>query len=230
MLEQQQVWLVRGLQEIYQRTPHGQGWVGDRLRTQANGHPLTHDLLTSLGVLDESEGERFEECSEATEQKLRAFASDHIQHQQSSDGDSDGLGFSGDDSSLSLDDFFNSQRRLDSTTLASGPTTQQTSQIIGSRATMLTNTSMSMEGAVNPLALQRGNEHYQQWVESPNFNPSHELHADLTRSTDCANLSSDYLSVFQRPTKLLKCYVLVDPNTRSNFYTPAYSSFQNGEK
>lgn len=54
MLERQQIWLVRGLRELYQRITEGKGWPGDSLELESNGHPLTHDLLARLGVLDEN--------------------------------------------------------------------------------------------------------------------------------------------------------------------------------
>ncbi|KAJ5713922.1 uncharacterized protein N7483_011103 [Penicillium malachiteum] len=63
MLEQQQAWLVRGLQELYHRTRGSEGstLAGDQLKIQQNGHPLTYDLLTRLGALDHTKGEYFEE-------------------------------------------------------------------------------------------------------------------------------------------------------------------------
>ncbi|PKY07716.1 hypothetical protein P168DRAFT_313865 [Aspergillus campestris IBT 28561] len=64
MLEQQQQWLVRGLQELYRRACRGEGWPGEPLRCEPNGHPLTHDLLTRLRALDCGNGERFEENTE----------------------------------------------------------------------------------------------------------------------------------------------------------------------
>ena len=62
MLEQQQSWLVHGLQELYRRAIEGESWSGDLLNAETNGHPLTHDILTRLGVLDRSKGEIFEEA------------------------------------------------------------------------------------------------------------------------------------------------------------------------
>ncbi|KAJ5995353.1 hypothetical protein N7481_002330 [Penicillium waksmanii] len=52
MLEQQQAWLVNGLQELYHRAVHGQGWPGEPLDLEPNGFPLTHDMLVSLGALE----------------------------------------------------------------------------------------------------------------------------------------------------------------------------------
>lgn len=70
MLEQQQSWLVNGLQEMYRRACDGQGWPGEPLRCEPNGHPLTHDLLTRLGALDHTKGERFEENPDHMQQEL----------------------------------------------------------------------------------------------------------------------------------------------------------------
>ncbi|KAJ5933308.1 hypothetical protein N7454_005637 [Penicillium verhagenii] len=54
MLEQQQIWLVHGLQELYRRATKGEAWSGAPLKLEPNGLPLTHDLLTRIGVLDDS--------------------------------------------------------------------------------------------------------------------------------------------------------------------------------
>lgn len=87
MLEQQQQWLVTGLQELYRRTRDGEGWPGEPLKTEANGHPLTHDLLTRLGALDQSKGERFEEDTEALQRDL--WRQSQMQAQETSDDSSD---------------------------------------------------------------------------------------------------------------------------------------------
>ncbi|KAL2816696.1 putative C6 transcription factor [Aspergillus granulosus] len=90
MLEQQQTWLVAGLQELYHRTCDGQGWSGDQLKCEANGRPLTHDLLVHLGALDQSKGECFEENPEVMQHKLwKQNAPDPTQQQESSDASSD---------------------------------------------------------------------------------------------------------------------------------------------
>jgi hypothetical protein len=59
MLEQQQQWMVYGLQELYRRACEDEGWPGELLKCESNGYLLTNDLLTQLGVLDPSKGERF---------------------------------------------------------------------------------------------------------------------------------------------------------------------------
>ncbi|EED14081.1 C6 transcription factor (Fcr1), putative [Talaromyces stipitatus ATCC 10500] len=89
MLEQQQIWLVNGLQEMYRRTQEGEGWIGEPLKTEPNGHPLTHDLLTRLGALDHSKGEHFEDNVESMQQKLWQQNAGLMQRQESSDGSSD---------------------------------------------------------------------------------------------------------------------------------------------
>jgi hypothetical protein len=89
MLEQQQVWLVNGLQELYRRAQEGEGWTGEPLKAESNGHPLTHDLLTRLGALDHSKGEQFEENVESMQQKLWQQNPGYMQRQESSDGSSD---------------------------------------------------------------------------------------------------------------------------------------------
>ncbi|KAE8353853.1 hypothetical protein BDV28DRAFT_99302 [Aspergillus coremiiformis] len=57
MLEEQQGWLVCGVQTLYQRLMHGAGWPGRPLRCEQNGHPLTHDLLSHLGAINRPEHE-----------------------------------------------------------------------------------------------------------------------------------------------------------------------------
>ena len=52
VLEQQQRWLVNGIQKLYRRLQTGERWSADPLRLGANKHPLTHDILTAIGVLD----------------------------------------------------------------------------------------------------------------------------------------------------------------------------------
>jgi hypothetical protein len=89
MLEQQQVWLVNGLQELYRKANEGEGWPGEPLQVESNGHPLTHDLLTRLGALDHSKGEHFEENAEAMQHELWRQNVGLMQRQESSDGSSD---------------------------------------------------------------------------------------------------------------------------------------------
>lgn len=89
MLEQQQVWLVNGLQELYRRAQEGEGWTGEPLKAESNGHPLTHDLLTRLGALDHTKGETFEDNVEQMQQRLWQQNAGLMQRQESSDGSSD---------------------------------------------------------------------------------------------------------------------------------------------
>lgn len=65
ILERQQVWLVRGLRELYRRTIESGVWPGDQLELETNGHLLTHDLLARLGVLDQTKGFCFEEDTQS---------------------------------------------------------------------------------------------------------------------------------------------------------------------
>ncbi|KAL3458518.1 hypothetical protein BJX64DRAFT_266616 [Aspergillus heterothallicus] len=89
MLEQQQTWLVNGLQELYRRLLDGEGWQGEPLRCEPNGHPLTHDLLTQLGALDSSKHERFEESADALQSELWKHNVGLMQRQDSSDTSSE---------------------------------------------------------------------------------------------------------------------------------------------
>lgn len=89
MLEQQHAWLVSGLQELYRCLLEGDGWQGEPLKCEPNGKPLTHDLLTQLGALDESKHERFEENAETMQQGLWNHNTGHTQGQDSSDTSSE---------------------------------------------------------------------------------------------------------------------------------------------
>ena len=73
MLEQQQTQLVNGLQELYRRLTTGQEWEGPLLDDGDNGRPLTHDILSGLGVLHYESGspsEAFEDDLEALQHRL----------------------------------------------------------------------------------------------------------------------------------------------------------------
>ncbi|KAI2736018.1 hypothetical protein DTO013E5_9173 [Penicillium roqueforti] len=65
VLEQQQAWLVHGLQELYRRTIEGKPCPKKPLNPGHGGFSLTQNLLTHLGVLDPCKGERFEQKLEA---------------------------------------------------------------------------------------------------------------------------------------------------------------------
>ncbi|KAJ5546947.1 hypothetical protein N7494_004532 [Penicillium frequentans] len=69
-LEQQQVWLVHALQELYRCITEGEGWPGDLLTAKSSGHPAIHDLLKRLGALDHPIGQRFEENTELMQKNL----------------------------------------------------------------------------------------------------------------------------------------------------------------
>ncbi|KAJ5520267.1 hypothetical protein N7463_000720 [Penicillium fimorum] len=75
LLEQQQGYLILGLREFYRRTLNGEEWPGGRLKTMANGLPLTHDLLARLGILNGIEGDRLKEISREYQQEF--FFSDN---------------------------------------------------------------------------------------------------------------------------------------------------------
>jgi hypothetical protein len=59
------------------------------LKCEANGRPLTHDLLTWLGALDHSKGERFEKDSQSIQQELWKQKVGHTQRQDSPDDSSE---------------------------------------------------------------------------------------------------------------------------------------------
>lgn len=73
MLEQQQAQLVSGLQEMYRRLQAGHRWESDSL-PESNGHPLTHDILAALNLLDQKHdgAEVFEEDVSKLQARLLA--------------------------------------------------------------------------------------------------------------------------------------------------------------
>ncbi|KAK2757872.1 hypothetical protein FQN54_004278 [Arachnomyces sp. PD_36] len=92
MLEQQQSQLVAGLQESYRILLSSSNWPGSPLKPSSNGHPLTHDILETLGALksDGSSGiEQFEEDTSVLQKRLIAGGAGYMQRQDSSDGGSD---------------------------------------------------------------------------------------------------------------------------------------------
>ncbi|KAJ5114625.1 hypothetical protein NUU61_000384 [Penicillium alfredii] len=179
MLEQQQAWLVHGLQELYRRTTEGEGWPGDRLKLEPNGHPLTHDLLMRLGALDHSKGERFEENPDALQQELwRTNAG--MQRQESSDGSSDSAQSPVARSHFSSDAF---SQALPPTPPAYSPSTRTPIKAEPQMAANPPFAPVSMPGVVNPLALQGS-----QWPNS-GFNPFDEM--DMMTTADYSNLSFD---------------------------------------
>lgn len=92
MLEQQQTQLIIGLQELYRRIEHGQGWLGSSLKESSNGRPLTYDILKRLGALKQDEhssSETFEEDPSLMQQRLIASGVGSIRRQDSSDCSSD---------------------------------------------------------------------------------------------------------------------------------------------
>ena len=71
MLEHQQQQLVNGLQELYKLALQGNSWEGAPLNDNGTGRPLTHDILSRLGVLaqDNQEG-AFDDDLESMQQRL----------------------------------------------------------------------------------------------------------------------------------------------------------------
>ena len=76
MLEQQQAQLVAGLEQTYRRLLAANMWPGAALQ-ESNGHPLVHDILARLNVLESDQDgsndvEIFEEDCEKPQQRLHA--------------------------------------------------------------------------------------------------------------------------------------------------------------
>lgn len=92
MLEQQQSQLVQGLQEMYHRMLAANMWDGPTL-SEATGHPLTHDILLALGLLekrqDSDETIAFEEDVEKLQARLIAEGAVMTKRRGSMSSDSD---------------------------------------------------------------------------------------------------------------------------------------------
>ena len=93
MLEQQQGQLVAGLQDMYKQLQSAQAWTGPAL-PEADGHPLTHDILAALNLLEsKSDGtgefETFEEDCHQLQSKLIADGAGFVQRRGSFTSDSD---------------------------------------------------------------------------------------------------------------------------------------------
>lgn len=97
MLEQQQVQLVDGLHELYKRSIEGKHWQGPVLDESANGRPLTHHILDSLGVLQQEKQVNFgtfEDDFETMQQRLLGEGADLILPRRTSfetDGDQESV-------------------------------------------------------------------------------------------------------------------------------------------
>ncbi|KAK0333534.1 Fluconazole resistance protein 1 [Friedmanniomyces endolithicus] len=93
MLEQQQSQLVSGLQETYRRLKAAHAWTGPAL-TESNGHPLTHDILHALHLLESrvdgsGELETFEEDCQKLQSRLLADGAGYVHRRGSFSSDSD---------------------------------------------------------------------------------------------------------------------------------------------
>lgn len=195
MLEQQQAWLVNGLQELYRRSLEGEGWPGEALKTEPNGHPLTHDLLTRLGALDHTK-DHFEEHPDSMQHDLWRNG---MQRQESSDGGSSEAAHSPARSRFSSDAFSQSQsqsQQMPPTPPAYSPSrahikpeqplnqAQQHQQHQQQQQQQQQQQyALSMQGVVNPLALQgQGPQSWNAGAGGGGFNPFDEM--DLMSSAD----------------------------------------------
>ncbi|KAJ5638275.1 hypothetical protein N7490_008154 [Penicillium lividum] len=85
-LEEQQGWLVHGIRALYQHVQAGDGWPGEPLNYDVNGQPLLHDILASLGSLDQAGRSSFEESGKSEQQKPENPKAQALQRPQSSSG------------------------------------------------------------------------------------------------------------------------------------------------
>ncbi|GKZ97227.1 hypothetical protein AnigIFM59636_011980 [Aspergillus niger] len=182
ILEQQQTWLVNGLQEMYRRTLKGEGWPGEPLKCEANGHPVTHDLLTRLGALDQAKRGRFEENTDTMQQDLWRHNAGHMRRQESSDGSSESAQ-SPIIPSCFTDPFARqlscTQSSFSTPSQAQGPTIKLEPQMAPTNPAFVA--PITMQGVVNPLALQAP----QQW-RGDNFGAFEDT--DIKGASEYTNL------------------------------------------
>ncbi|EMD00052.1 hypothetical protein BAUCODRAFT_51110, partial [Baudoinia panamericana UAMH 10762] len=93
MLEQQQSQLVSGLQEMYRRLVTARAWSGAPL-SESNGHPLTHEILAALNLLEtrqdgSGELEVFEEDCQKLQRQLLADGAGYVRRRGSFSSDSE---------------------------------------------------------------------------------------------------------------------------------------------
>lgn len=93
MLEQQQAQLVAGLQETYRRLCAATAWPGAPL-VEHSGHPLTHDILARLELLEpkhdgSGEMEVFEEDCKNLQNRLLSDGAPFVRRRGSFSSDSD---------------------------------------------------------------------------------------------------------------------------------------------
>lgn len=195
MIQQQQIWLVHGLQELYRRTTEGEGWPGECLKTEPNGHPLTHDLLTRLGALDRTKGERFEDNPDTMQQELRRKS---MWRQESSDGAESSRspvarsGFSS--------DAFSQTQTLPSTPPVYPTITAPVKQEFMVSNPQFMHKGLPVQGIGNPLALQGG-----QQCPSGRFGSFHDMGMMI--------INSDYTNVsFNEPisSPIYNCQMPLD--------------------
>lgn len=194
MIQQQQIWLVHGLRELYRRTTEGEGWPGECLKTEPNGHPLTHDILTRLGALDRTKGERFEDSPDAMQQELCRKS---IWRQESSDGAESSQ------SPVARSGFF-SDAFTQTQTLPPPPPTYPKITAPVKQEPMASNPQfmhkgLPMQGIVNPLALQGG-----QQCPSGRFGSFDDMGMMTT--------NSDYTNMFDEPmsSPIYNCQMPLD--------------------
>ena len=93
MLEQQQTQLVAGLQELYHRLLASGQWHGDAL-SESSGHPLTHDILAALDLLEmrrdgSGDSEKFEDDVRILQQRLFDAGAPRMRRKASVSSDSE---------------------------------------------------------------------------------------------------------------------------------------------
>ncbi|KAI3113868.1 hypothetical protein CBS147330_9818 [Penicillium roqueforti] len=187
MLEQQQAWLVHGLQELYRCSIEGKGWSSKHLKLHSNSHQPIHDLLMRLGALNGTKGENFEENLETLQHNLRRSSNEMQRHESSDSGSKT--------PQLPVTRSHFPSNELSQNTMPPTPQTYSTSTHPPFKTKLQIPSTpqfvqpMSMHGVINPLALHGT----QQWPIN-GFNTFDEI--GLVYTTDYPNLDFEDQQLF----------------------------------
>jgi hypothetical protein len=111
MLEEQQEWLVDGLQVLYQITCDGDVWPHGPVECNEAGRPFVHDLLARLGSLDPTRS-RFVEGTSAWQPNPREELESPNLLERSSQSAGSQSGFSSPDQETFISSLFSNKSHL----------------------------------------------------------------------------------------------------------------------
>ncbi|CAG8947102.1 unnamed protein product [Penicillium salamii] len=209
-LEKQQIQLVQGLQTLYKRIVQHRDCPGERLKLDPNGHPPIRDLLMSLGTLENTKGEQFQETSETLRQHSWRNNSE-LKGQHPTESTPDSPQFPVTHSRLLSEDYF--EHILPPTSSTCNPSTMGPVEIGPETPNIpqLAN-SMPVQCVVDPFVLCGS----QQWINIP-LSPVSDT--NLKSTTDVFNICS----VDQQPTSFTTdCQPLMNLGSEESYWGLEY--------